>query len=139
MSVCDTKGRKSLPMINYVSYFGVWFQHRFVLIYTAIQHCIGCILMTLLIKMFNFSPFPFFLLFFCNNFLCSICAHSFLKSKKIHGLPLFRKCTAHGDFYATTVVERLGLVEEGLVRAGCACYTTDEEIERLIAGVLKMR
>jgi cysteine desulfurase family protein (TIGR01976 family) len=42
---------------------------------------------------------------------------------------------SHGDFYAATVVERLGLGEEGLVRAGCACYTTGEEIERLIAGV----
>jgi selenocysteine lyase/cysteine desulfurase len=39
-----------------------------------------------------------------------------------------------GDFYATTVVERLGL-KEGLVRAGCACYTTEDEVERLIAGV----
>jgi cysteine desulfurase family protein (TIGR01976 family) len=29
-----------------------------------------------------------------------------------------------GDFYATTVVERLGLAPEGLIRAGCACYTT---------------
>ncbi len=42
---------------------------------------------------------------------------------------------SHGDFYAATVVERLGLGEEGLVRAGCACYTTVEEIERLIEGV----
>jgi selenocysteine lyase/cysteine desulfurase len=33
------------------------------------------------------------------------------------------------------VVERLGLEEEGLVRAGCACYTTAEEIDRLIEGV----
>ena len=39
-----------------------------------------------------------------------------------------------GDFYATTVVERLG-VENGLVRAGCACYTTEEEVDRLIEGV----
>ena len=39
-----------------------------------------------------------------------------------------------GDFYATTVVERLGL-RDGLVRAGCACYTTEEEVDRLIAGV----
>jgi cysteine desulfurase family protein (TIGR01976 family) len=39
-----------------------------------------------------------------------------------------------GDFYATTVVERLG-VSDGLVRAGCACYTTEEEIDRLIEGV----
>jgi cysteine desulfurase family protein (TIGR01976 family) len=39
-----------------------------------------------------------------------------------------------GDFYATTVVERLGVVD-GLVRAGCACYTTEEEVDRLIEGV----
>jgi cysteine desulfurase family protein (TIGR01976 family) len=42
---------------------------------------------------------------------------------------------SHGDFYAATVVERLGLGEEGLVRAGCACYTTEDEVERLIQGV----
>lgn len=42
---------------------------------------------------------------------------------------------SHGDFYAMTVIERLGLSEEGLVRAGCACYTTDEEVARLIEGV----
>ena len=42
---------------------------------------------------------------------------------------------SHGDFYAKTVVDRLGLAPEGLVRAGCACYTTAEEIERLVAGV----
>ena len=42
---------------------------------------------------------------------------------------------SHGDFYAHTVIERLGLHPEGLVRAGCACYTSDEEVERLIAGV----
>ena len=42
---------------------------------------------------------------------------------------------SHGDFYAATVVERLGLGDEGLVRAGCACYTTAEEIERLIESV----
>ncbi len=42
---------------------------------------------------------------------------------------------SHGDFYATTVVERLGHAADGLVRAGCACYTTSEEIDRLVAGV----
>ena len=42
---------------------------------------------------------------------------------------------SHGDFYAATVVERLGLGAEGLVRAGCACYTTADEIDRLIEGV----
>jgi cysteine desulfurase family protein (TIGR01976 family) len=42
---------------------------------------------------------------------------------------------SHGDFYAATVIERLGLGVEGLVRAGSACYTTQEEIDRLIQGV----
>ncbi len=42
---------------------------------------------------------------------------------------------SHGNFYAATVIDRLGLAPEGLVRAGCACYTTPDEIERLIAGV----
>ena len=40
-----------------------------------------------------------------------------------------------GDFYATTVVARLGLTGKGLVRAGCACYTTSEEVDRLLDGV----
>jgi cysteine desulfurase family protein (TIGR01976 family) len=42
---------------------------------------------------------------------------------------------SHGDFYAHTVVERLGLAPEGLVRAGCACYTSDEDVERLVAAL----
>lgn len=42
---------------------------------------------------------------------------------------------SHGDFYASTVIERLGLSGEGLVRAGCAIYTTSEEIWRLVEGV----
>jgi len=42
---------------------------------------------------------------------------------------------SHGDFYAATVIERLGLQPEGLVRVGCACYTSDDEIERLIEAV----
>lgn len=42
---------------------------------------------------------------------------------------------SHGDFYAQTVVERLGLADQGLVRAGCACYTTDEEIDALPLGL----
>lgn len=46
--------------------------------------------------------------------------------------------TSHGDFYAQTVVERLGKVEQGLVRAGCACYTTNEEVARLIDGVREL-
>jgi cysteine desulfurase family protein (TIGR01976 family) len=42
---------------------------------------------------------------------------------------------SHGDFYAMTVVERLGLAPDGLVRAGCACYTTAEEVDRLLTSV----
>ncbi len=42
---------------------------------------------------------------------------------------------SHGDFYATTVVQRLGLADQGLVRLGCACYTTDEEVARVIDAV----
>jgi cysteine desulfurase family protein (TIGR01976 family) len=42
---------------------------------------------------------------------------------------------SHGDFYAATVIERLGLQPEGLVRVGCACYTSDDEIDRLIEAV----
>ena len=42
---------------------------------------------------------------------------------------------SHGDFYATTVAERLGRARDGFVRIGCACYTTEHEIDRLIASV----
>jgi selenocysteine lyase/cysteine desulfurase len=45
---------------------------------------------------------------------------------------------SHGDFYAYTIVQRLGLEPEGLIRAGCACYTTEEEIDRLIEGVREL-
>jgi len=50
---------------------------------------------------------------------------------RLAGLALF---VSSGDFYAATVVERLG-VAEGLVRVGCACYTSEEEVERLVQGV----
>ncbi|HWZ59452.1 MAG TPA: cysteine desulfurase-like protein [Gemmatimonadaceae bacterium] len=40
-----------------------------------------------------------------------------------------------GDFYASTVVERLGMERRGLVRAGCSCYTSVSEVDRLIHGV----
>ena len=42
---------------------------------------------------------------------------------------------SHGNFYAQTVVERLGLAEQGLVRVGCSVYSTMDEIERLVDGV----
>jgi cysteine desulfurase family protein (TIGR01976 family) len=44
---------------------------------------------------------------------------------------------SHGNFYAATVTERLGL-PEGLVRAGAACYTTLDEVDRLVAGVAEV-
>jgi cysteine desulfurase family protein (TIGR01976 family) len=43
-----------------------------------------------------------------------------------------------GDFYALTVARVLGHERDGLVRAGCAAYTTPEEIERLVAGVRRL-
>lgn len=45
---------------------------------------------------------------------------------------------SNGDFYAQTVIERLGLAEEGVVRAGCACYTSTDEVDRLIKGVAEI-
>jgi selenocysteine lyase/cysteine desulfurase len=45
---------------------------------------------------------------------------------------------SNGNFYATTVMERLDLTQDGVVRAGCACYTTEGEIDRLVAGVKKI-
>ena len=45
---------------------------------------------------------------------------------------------SHGDYYAATVVERLGLQPHGMIRAGCSCYTNEDEVERLIAGVAEI-
>jgi cysteine desulfurase family protein (TIGR01976 family) len=42
---------------------------------------------------------------------------------------------SNGDFYAATIIERLGLVPGGLVRVGCSCYTSEQEVDRLIDGV----
>ena len=42
---------------------------------------------------------------------------------------------SNGDFYAATVIERFGLVPGGLVRVGCSCYTSEEEVQRLLDGV----
>jgi cysteine desulfurase family protein (TIGR01976 family) len=41
----------------------------------------------------------------------------------------------HGDFYAATVAARLGHARDGLVRAGCACYTSEAEVDRLVQSV----
>ena len=43
---------------------------------------------------------------------------------------------SHGDFYAQTVIERLKV--EALVRIGCACYTNEEEVARLVDAVRRM-
>jgi cysteine desulfurase family protein (TIGR01976 family) len=59
-------------------------------------------------------------------------------SRVVEGLAERAIFATHGDFYATTVVARLGLGDEGLVRTGCAAYTTVEEIDRLVAGVAEL-
>ncbi len=45
---------------------------------------------------------------------------------------------SNGDFYASTVVRLLGHGDDGLVRIGAACYTTMDEIERLLAAVAEV-
>ncbi|HWQ36847.1 MAG TPA: cysteine desulfurase-like protein [Blastocatellia bacterium] len=45
---------------------------------------------------------------------------------------------SNGDFYALTVARRMGVAEEGFLRAGCACYTTAEEVDRLVAVVREL-
>jgi len=42
---------------------------------------------------------------------------------------------SHGDFYAATVIERLGVGPDGVVRVGCSAYTNADEIERVIRAV----
>jgi len=42
---------------------------------------------------------------------------------------------SHGDFYAATVIERLGVGPDGVVRVGCSAYTTDEEIDRVVRAI----
>lgn len=46
---------------------------------------------------------------------------------------------SHGNYYAATVMERLGFAESGLVRAGCACYTTESEVDRLVECVRRLK
>ncbi len=45
---------------------------------------------------------------------------------------------SNGDFYAATIVDLLGHAADGLLRVGCACYTSPEEVERLIAAVAEL-
>lgn len=65
----------------------------------------------------------------------------------MHGVPsaeVARRLTdrglfvSSGDFYASTIVARLGHAADGLVRVGCACYTTPDEVGRLVAGVAEV-
>ncbi len=53
-------------------------------------------------------------------------------AERLAGSAIF---ASSGDFYASTVIARVGHAPEGLVRAGCACYTTAEEVDRFIAAV----
>jgi selenocysteine lyase/cysteine desulfurase len=62
----------------------------------------------------------------------------------VQGIPAVKVCTglacqgifaSHGNFYAQTVAERLGQSADGLVRLGCACYTTKVEVQRVIESV----
>jgi cysteine desulfurase family protein (TIGR01976 family) len=47
---------------------------------------------------------------------------------------------SNGDFYAATIADRYGVGGNGggFVRAGCSCYTTEGEIDRLIDGVYQI-
>jgi cysteine desulfurase family protein (TIGR01976 family) len=42
---------------------------------------------------------------------------------------------SNGDFYAATVIERLGQSADGVVRIGCSCYTSAQEVDRLIEAI----
>jgi cysteine desulfurase family protein (TIGR01976 family) len=42
---------------------------------------------------------------------------------------------SHGDFYAATIIERLGGWPDGVVRVGCSVYTTESEIQRVVEAV----
>ena len=45
---------------------------------------------------------------------------------------------SNGDFYAATVIERLGQSADGVVRIGCSCYTSADEVERLLEAVREL-
>ncbi len=46
---------------------------------------------------------------------------------------------SNGDFYATTVAEVLQRGEDGFVRAGCACYTSMDEVDRLVSAISSVK
>lgn len=45
---------------------------------------------------------------------------------------------SHGHFYALTVADRLGHKKDGVIRAGVSLYTTEEEVDRVLAGVSRI-
>jgi cysteine desulfurase family protein (TIGR01976 family) len=53
-------------------------------------------------------------------------------SRRLAGRGIY---ASHGNFYAQTATERLGVAEQGLVRVGCACYTSGDEAARVVDGV----
>jgi cysteine desulfurase family protein (TIGR01976 family) len=42
---------------------------------------------------------------------------------------------SHGNFYALNAARKLGVEPDGLVRLGCACYTSEDEVARVIEEV----
>lgn len=42
---------------------------------------------------------------------------------------------SHGDFYAMTTAERLGVRGQGFLRLGLAAYTTADEVDRVVRGL----
>jgi cysteine desulfurase family protein (TIGR01976 family) len=45
---------------------------------------------------------------------------------------------SHGDFYAATIIQRLGVGPDGVVRIGCSAYTSADEIERVVGAVAEI-
>jgi cysteine desulfurase family protein (TIGR01976 family) len=45
---------------------------------------------------------------------------------------------SNGDFYAATVIERLGQSAQGVVRIGCSCYSTADEVGRLLEAIREL-
>jgi len=66
----------------------------------------------------------------------------------VHGMPARDAATRlgaagyavwHGDYYAVEVMRRLGLGEDGAVRAGIVHYNTVEEVDGLLASVASLQ
>jgi cysteine desulfurase family protein (TIGR01976 family) len=50
-----------------------------------------------------------------------------------------RQCAVwHGSYYAMETMGALGLAETGAVRAGISCYTTADDVQRLLAAVAEV-